>query len=605
MGIFLRMIGAVIGVPVVAGCAAGIYIRHDFQKLHKSKSHTFESAAKQYTTNCIFEVIGRRMRKKLDKDSQNCQKVQTEILMSRLQSASETVYGKQFNFADIKSPEDYCQKHPLTRASHYQPFVQEIASGMHHVLTKDDPIILAVTSGTSGHHNLVPMIKAQTVYFLLNGVTVCLDSVRKAIPETRHLRRTLKIFYNPKSRTSPGGVPIGPNSATPKSSEKFIDLYSTPMAAFDITTEKEALYAHLLFALKDSEIGAIEANFVPLIHNAFVELEENWEQLVQDIAHGEVHPELNIPEDVRQKLNALLSPDPERAEKLRREFERGFDNIAKRIWPNLQVILAVDSGAFQVYGNMLREKFTKDIPIYSCLYAASEGLIGINIWPHDEERRYLLVPRSMFCEFIPIENSDEEQPDTLLMDQVEKGSTYELVLTNMSGFYRYRFGDVVRVTDFYNKAPVVEFLYRQGQLLNLRGEKTSEDVIFKTIQKTLDDLDEVSLVDYSTVESPLLKEKAWNMTPHYEVFLELEGKVSSERDLDKLDKNLREASFVYDSFREKGSIGPIKVHLVKPGTFRELREHLLTNTQASINQVKIPRVLKVDQSAGVLMAGII
>lgn len=287
--------------------------------------------------------------------------VQTEILMSRLQSASETLYGKQFNFADMKSPQDYCQKHPLTRANHYQPFVQEIASGTHHVLTKDDPIILAVTSGTSGHHNLVPMIKAASMYFLLNGVTVCLDSMRKAIPETQHLRRTLKIFYNPKSRTSPGGVPIGPNSATPKSSEKFIDMYSTPMAAFDITTEREALYAHLLFALKDSEIGAIEANFVPLIHNAFVELEENWEQLVQDIARGEVNPEMNIPEDVRQNLNALLSPDLERAEELRQEFERGFDNIAKRIWPNVQVILAVDSGAFQVYGNMLREKYTKGI----------------------------------------------------------------------------------------------------------------------------------------------------------------------------------------------------------------------------------------------------
>lgn len=73
----------------------------------------------------------------------------------------------------------------------------------------------------------------------------------------------------------------------------------------------------------------------------------------------------------------------------------------------------------------------------------------------------------------------------------------------------------------------------------------------------------------------------------------------------QLDENLREASFVYNSFREKGSIGPIKVHLVKSGTFRNLREHLLTNTQASINQVKIPRVLKVDQSAEVLMAGII
>ncbi|XP_072171477.1 GH3 domain-containing protein-like [Diadema setosum] len=241
------------------------------------------------------------------------------------------------------------------------------------------------------------------------------------------------------------------------------------------------------------------------------------------------------------------------------------------------------------------------VPIYSCLYAASEGLIGINIWPRDEERRYLLVPRSMFCEFIPIEHSDEDQPSTLLMNEVEKGATYELVLTNMSGFYRYRFGDVVRVTDFYNKTPVVEFLYRQGQLLNLRGEKMSEDVMYQTIQKTIGDWGGVTLSDYTTMESPLLGLGASDKCPHYEVFLELEGKTPSSGDLTLLDQNLRESSFVYNSFREKGSISPIRVHLVRPGTFRRLREHLLANTQASINQIKIPRVLKVDAHAQILL----
>ena len=285
--------------------------------------------------------------------------VQQEILMSRLKAASETIYGKQYNFAEIKSPQEYLQKHPLTRASHYQPFVQQLANGSHQVLTKDDPIILAVTSGTSGHHNLVPMIKAQTVYFLLSGVTVCLDSMVKAWPETRNLRKTLKIFYNSKPRTAPSGLPIGPNSATPKSSAKFIDLYSTPMPAYDITTEMEALYAHLLFALKDREIGAIEANFVPLIHNAFVELEGHWDELVNDIERGEVNPALDIPAEIREKLNALMSPDPERAAELREEFRKGFVGIAKRIWPNVNIILAVDSGAFQIYGKMLEEKYAK------------------------------------------------------------------------------------------------------------------------------------------------------------------------------------------------------------------------------------------------------
>ena len=46
------------------------------------------------------------------------------------------------------------------------------------------------------------------------------------------------------------------------------------------------------------------------------------------------------------------------------------------------------------------------------------------------------------------------------MDEVEREEMYELVITTSSGFFRYRFGDVIKVVDFYNSCPVVEFMYR-------------------------------------------------------------------------------------------------------------------------------------------------
>ena len=56
--------------------------------------------------------------------------------------------------------------------------------------------------------------------------------------------------------------------------------------------------------------------------------------------------------------------------------------------------------------------------------------------------------------------SYDDQPDTLFLDEVEREEMYELVITTSSGFFRYRFGDVVKVVDFYNSCPVVEFMYR-------------------------------------------------------------------------------------------------------------------------------------------------
>lgn len=64
------------------------------------------------------------------------------------------------------------------------------------------------------------------------------------------------------------------------------------------------------------------------------------------------------------------------------------------------------------------------------------GLIGVNLWPQQESRQYLLCPRSMFCEFIPEEDLDSEQPKTLLMGQLQEGHNYELLVTNASGLFR-------------------------------------------------------------------------------------------------------------------------------------------------------------------------
>ena len=71
---------------------------------------------------------------------------------------------------------------------------------------------------------------------------------------------------------------------------------------------------------------------------------------------------------------------------------------------------------------------------------------------------YVLVPRAMFFEFIPIELADSE---IVFADQVEVGKSYEVIITTVSGLYRYRLGDVVKVVGFYNSTPLIEFLYRQ------------------------------------------------------------------------------------------------------------------------------------------------
>ena len=76
-----------------------------------------------------------------------------------------------------------------------------------------------------------------------------------------------------------------------------------------------------------------------------------------------------------------MKPDPERAAQLRVHFQDGFQGIAKRLWPHLHLVLAVDSGSNEIYGEMLRQSYCKGIPFYSPFYAATEGwLVGLQVF---------------------------------------------------------------------------------------------------------------------------------------------------------------------------------------------------------------------------------
>ena len=94
---------------------------------------------------------------------------------------------------------------------------------------------------------------------------------------------------------------------------------------------------------------------------------------------------------------------------------------------------------------------------------------------------------------------------TLFGEEVEVGGLYELVVTTLSGLYRYRIGDVVRVVRFHNSCPVIEFQYRQGQILNMRSEKTTETMMYEALTKVFRGTRQrPRLVDYTCAESILL-----------------------------------------------------------------------------------------------------
>ncbi|XP_029429024.1 GH3 domain-containing protein [Rhinatrema bivittatum] len=539
---------------------------------------------------------GFRQRQRLEADSKNIQLIQEGIILQQLQRSQDTEYGQQFCFKGITDSDTFRKRHPLTRSSYYSEYFQRIANGEENVLIPGRPTWLAVSSGTCA---MVPVI---TVDSFLQGTTLCLNTIFSMYPGSQEMASLCFAF---SQHQSDSGIPVLSSSLMPFAAAKYLrNLDSTPAAVLEITSEPEVLYACLIFALRDKMLGMLEAGTALRLSDAFAYLQNNWCMLAEDIEKGRLNPQLQLPDSTRRDLDALLRPDPGRAWELRAQFEKGFEGIARRVWPDLQVVLAVDSAYDELAGDSLREFYCKGVLVYSALYGTVEGLIGVNLWPEKQEQHYALCPRSMFWEFLPAELSeeDEQQLSTMCMQDVKENGLYELVISNGAGLYRYRTGDVVRVTGFYNQCPVLQPVFRQSQTLSVRGERISEEQFYHILQRALQLWPGARLIDYCCVESSVQGPLCTSSDPHYEVFLEIRGvRNLSEDQRYKLDQCLQEACPTYKSFRFKGSIGPVRVHLVQPQAFMQLRDYIRSSSGAS----QMARVLRRKEEADFIQRKVI
>ncbi|XP_051850402.1 GH3 domain-containing protein [Antechinus flavipes] len=338
----------------------------------------------------------------------------------------------------------------------------------------------------------------------------------------------------------------------------------------------------LLAALGTRDLQVLEAGTATELLDVFCCLGADWEGLVEAVAAGQP---------------GFSPPAPNRAAELKTELEQGPQGLVRRLWPQLQVVVTMDAGGQDVAKAALGATWCQGLPFFSPAYVAAGGMIGLNLCPKQQKPDYLLLPGPPFVELLPAwERSQEEAPRTLLLGEALRGKEYELVLTGGARLTRCPLGDVVQVIDFYNQCPVVRFVRRLGQSLNVRGEGISEDVFSGALLCAVGLWPGAKLLDYCCAESSIVGSFSDASAPHYEVFVELRGvRGLSEDHRHKLDHCLQEASPTYKSLRFRGSIGPAQVHLVGQGGFRELRTLLSSSPSFmpfSSFPPEMPRILK-------------
>lgn len=154
------------------------------------------------------------------------------------------------------------------------------------------------------------------------------------------------------------------------------------------------------------------------------------------------------------------------------------------IWPNL--LIYVHGG---VSMDPYRKGFEKLLgrPIYYIeTYLASEGFIAYQALPKRKTMR-LVLNNGIFYEFVPFDDknflpSGEIKPDaqTLLIDEVEEGKDYAILLSTCAGAWRYLIGDVIRFVSLEESEIVITG--RTKHFLSLCGEHLSVDNMNKAIE---------------------------------------------------------------------------------------------------------------------------
>lgn len=540
----------------------------------------------------IGVLLGNSVLKGVDHFTSIPVETQEKILMQIMDENKDTEYGKKIGFKDVHSVEDFQRIVPLSTYDTYADYVDRMLDGEENLMMARKCKRYCTSSGSVGKPKVLPksgkdLWNMQCMGFAATPACAARWFKERGKKFPKQMGPVAIILTGHKMKDGKMGNGAGQVPFT----------YLKPISKFFMTTPNDFMYPenedavdstyfHLRFALQRRDISFLGSMVVTLLTTMFDYLEGNWELICKDIEMGTIDPSIKCPPALRKKWEKKFKPMPKRAAEIRKECEKGFETpIAPRIWPDFVWSYGMVGSNLQFYVQKLR-RHIGDAPIHNMGYAAAEGYMAMPV--ELDVNDYVLLPRSIFFEFIPIDDPECERP--LTIGEVEVGKEYELIVTNFSGLYRYQIEDVVRVTGFYNKTPKIEFLYRNNLAMNIANEKTTTQMVDWAAAKVQEELG-ITFKGYSfyddTASEPV----------RYMLLAEPEGEISKDKipEIEKsLDNWLNESNEKYFKYRRWGMIGEPKVVFLKKDTYQDYRE-MLKKQGKVLNQIKPVTVINTDE----------
>jgi hypothetical protein len=432
-------------------------------------------------------IVGKKGLAELRKKSADAKKAQEEALRAFLTNSKDTVYGKEHSFQTILeagTPEELFElfrKHvPINDYEILRPYVERHKNGEANILFPGKPKMYATTSGTTKEPKWIPITEQyyQEVYKKSNQFWFYTMIQNK--PKVFY-GKTLSIVGKAIEGAAPDGTVFGSISGiSQRDIPEFMKvLHTAPADVFHIADYKARYYAIMRMGIEQDVTLIITANPSTLVEMQ-VNVNEFFDEYVNDIENGTLSSRFPIADDIRKILESRLKPNPKRAEELRQLKVRHGTVLPKHYWPNMQIVNVWMCGNTTVYLEKVRNSFPENTFFHEFGYFATECKAGLVLKSNTLDT--VSLGHKIYFEFIHESELDSPNPKVYQLWEVKKGERYCPVVTTSAGLYRYNMTDLVEITGYYNEFPLLKFIQKVNGTISLTGEKLNERQFIEAIR---------------------------------------------------------------------------------------------------------------------------
>jgi hypothetical protein len=466
---------------------------------------------------------------------------QKEVLEELLSKAEDTSFGKYYDFKRMLSQEDLQATFQATIPYHnydkiYAEWWHKVYHGQKDITWPGKPDFFAVSSGTTSKKKHIPVTDAMLKSIRAAGIQQIKGAADFNLPA---------------------------------------EFFEKEILMFGSSTNLKEVNGHL-----EGEISGISARQIPFWFEGYyrpgnaISSIDDWDKRVEALAREAPHWDIGSISGIPSWIELMM----------KKVIAYHQANTIHDIWPNFQVFTS-GGVAFEPYKKSFDRLCSRPITVIDT-YLTSEGYLATQT-RKDTDAMSLITDNSIFFEFVPFKeqyiNEDgslKQDAPAITLNQVEEDVNYVLVISTVSGAWRYVIGDTIIFTD--KEKAEIKITGRTKHYLNVVGSQLSVIHMNKAITR-LEELFECNIKEFTVAA---LKEKDEYLHRWY-LGIDDEVKAGDKEFAHQLDAILKEHNKNYAVARTK-ALKSVEVHRIPSVLFQQWTE----KTNQKGGQVKVPRVMQ-------------